>query len=50
MHMNLFAGAIGSKIPFISKDIADFANKFSRYLHLCYVNPAYHKLETFPLL
>ena len=23
---------------------------FLRYLDLCYVNPVYHKLKTFPLL
>ena len=35
--------------------VTDFAKKkkkkkFLRYLDLCYVNPACHKLKTFPLL
>ena len=41
---------IGSKIPFTPKCGTFCGQNFLRYLDLYYVNPADHKLETFPLL
>ena len=46
----LFACTIGSKTPFTPKGGRFSEKNFLHYLDLCYVNPAYHKLEISPQL
>ena len=48
--LKLTSGANDSKIPFAPLGGRFCETNFLRYLDLCYVNPAYYKSKTFPLL